>query len=255
MPIDCAFYGCSGLKGVYITDLEKWCEISFGNDTTNPLYYAHNLYLNNQPVTNLVIPNTITTIRSYAFENCSGLTSITIPNSVTTIRSSAFAGCSGLTSITIPNSITTIGYSAFEGCSGLTSITIPNSVTRIGDYAFCGCSGLTSITIGISVTSIGSSAFYNCSSLTSITIPDSVTTIGDSAFSGCSSLKTVYYKGDESEWDNISIGFYNGNLTNASRYYYSETEPTLNDDGTAYSGNYWHYAPDGVTPVIWKKEN
>ena len=310
-----AFEDCRGLKGVYISDLEKWCKISFGSNDANPLSYADNLYLNNQLVTNLVIPNTITTIGKYAFYNCSSLTSITIPNSVTTIGDSAFRGCSGLTSIEIPNSVTTIGDYAFRGCSSLTSITIPNSVTTIGYSAFNGCSGLkgvyitdlekwckisfgfndsnplycahnlylnnqlvTNLVIPNTITTIGKYAFYYCSSLTSITIPNSVTTIGDyafsgcrgltsitipnsvtsidgSAFSGCSGLKTVYYKGDESEWDNISIGFYNDNLTNASRYYYSETAPTLNDDGTAYSGNYWHYAPDGVTPVIWKKEN
>ena len=176
--------------------------------------------------------------------------------SVTTIGDRAFYYCSGLTSVTIPNSVTTIGNSAFYGCSSLTSITIPNSVTTIGEWAFCRCSSLTSITIPNSVTTIGHSVFRLCSGLTSITIPNSVTTIGDYAFYGCNGLKTVYYKGGESEWGNISIGSYdNNNLTNASRYYYSENEPTLNDDGTAYSGNYWHYAPDGVTPVIWKKEN
>lgn len=75
------------------------------------------------------------------------------------------------------------------------------------------------------------------------------------AFRGCSSLKTVLYKGTTEKWKKISIGSYNGNLTNAARYYYSETEPTLSSDGMAYDGNYWHYDTDGVTPVIWKKEN
>ena len=31
---------------------------------------------------------------------------------------------------------------------------------------------------------------------------------------------------------------------------------TISDeDGTEYDGNYWHYDTDGVTPVVWKKEN
>ena len=152
--------------------------------------------------------------------------------SVTSIGSFAFSGCSGLKSVTLPDSVTSIGYGAFRSCSGLTSITIPDSVTSIGEYAFGYCSGLTSVTIGNSVTSIGDSAFYNCSG-----------------------LKTVFYKGSAEQWSKISIDSYNGYLKNATRYYYSETEPALNAEGTAYDGNYWHYGTDGITPAIWKKEN
>lgn len=93
----------------------------------------------------LTLPNSVTSIGDYAFEDCAGLTSITIPNSVTSIGYGAFNGCTGLTSITIPESVTSIGDFAFRGCTGLTSITIPDSVTSIGDYAFYICSGLTSI--------------------------------------------------------------------------------------------------------------
>ena len=141
--------------------------------------------------TEYTIPNSVTTIGSYAFDDCSNLTSVTIPNSVTTIGSYAFDDCSNLTSVTIPNSVTTIGKYAFSDCSGLTSVTIGNSVTTIGGHAFSGCSGLTSVTIPNSVTTIGEYAFEFCSGLTSVTIPNSVTTIGESAFSGCSSLTSV----------------------------------------------------------------
>ena len=215
-----AFNGCSGLQKVIVPniDIKKWCSITFGSSSDNPLYYAHHLYSDeNTEITKLVIPNDVTSINSYAFYGCSGLTSVTIPNSVTSIGSFAFSGCNGLTSVTIPNSVTSIGSYAFNSCSGLTSVTIPNSVTRIGSYAFenCsdltsvfipnsvtsigsyafqGCSGLTSVTIGNRVTSIGSYAFSGCSGLTSVTIPNSVTSISDRAFSGCSSLTSVRFE-------------------------------------------------------------
>ena len=154
-------------------------------------------------LTSVTIPNSVTSIGYSAFEGCYNLTSITIPNSVTSIGKSTFYYCQNLTSVTIPDSVTSIGDSAFKGCSNLTSVTIPNSVTSIGYSAFERCYNLTSITIPNSVTSIGKSTFYYCKNLTSVTIPDSVISIGDSAFEGCnfSSFtvpKTVKKVGKES---------------------------------------------------------
>ena len=144
-----AFDGCSGLKSVHTSDIAAWCAISFENHLANPLYYAHNLYLNSKLITDLVIPNSVTSIGNYAFENCSGLTGeLVIPNSVTSIGHSTFYYCRGLKSITIPNGITSIGTNVFFGCSGLTSVKIGNSVTSIGCSAFCYCTDLASVTIG-----------------------------------------------------------------------------------------------------------
>ena len=187
---DAAFSYCFAIKEVHISSLDSWCKIDFGS--SDPFYSAHrNLYLNGELIKDLVIPESISEIKPYAFSGCSKLTSVTIPNSVTSIGKSAFSGCSGLISVTIPNSVTEIGGWAFRDCSKLTSVTIPNSVTEIGSSAFDDCSGLTSVTIGNSVTEIGSSAFSGCSGLTAIIIPNSVTEIGNSAFSGCSGLTSV----------------------------------------------------------------
>ena len=187
-----AFSDCSGLTKVNISDLDAWFKISFsGSSTSNPLYYAHHLYLNNTELTEITIPSSITKINANVLAGASAITSVTIPDGVTSIESSAFLGCSGLTSITIPSSVKNIGNNAFSGCSGLTSINIPNGVTSIGSSTFYNCSNLTSITIPDSVTSIGSHAFYNCSALTSITIPSRVTSIGISVFSGCNALATL----------------------------------------------------------------
>ncbi|MBQ5594590.1 MAG: leucine-rich repeat domain-containing protein, partial [Alistipes sp.] len=118
------FSGCSSLTSVYINDIAAWCDISFIDSYSNPLYYANNLYLNNELVTDLTIPNSVTTIGDYAFAWYSSLTSVTIPDSVTEIGGSAFSGCSSLVNVTIGDSVTTIGSSAFGGCKSLTSITI-----------------------------------------------------------------------------------------------------------------------------------
>ena len=172
--------------------------------------------------------------------------SITIPETyekiaVTTIGDGAFYGCTILSSITIPDSVTSIGDRTFYRCTNLKSITIPNSVTSIGDKVFEGCINLTSITIPDSVTSIGESAFHWCTGLTSITIPDSVTSIGSRAFGYCTNLTSVYYTGTAEEWSQIDIDFYNDKLTDATIYYYSETQPTA-------EGNYWHYVNGVATP-------
>ena len=158
-----AFSGCSGLTGVYISDLDAWCKISFSNLISNPLFSARHLFLDGEEIKELVIPNSITSIGYYAFSGCSGLTSVTIPNSVTSIGRSAFSYCSGLTSVTIPNSVTSIGECAFDGCSGLTSVTIPNSVTSIGYFAFGNCSELTdvfSFIVDPTTVFMGSDVFY-----------------------------------------------------------------------------------------------
>ena len=142
---DGAFHDCTGLTSVNIHDLDAWCKIDFNNFYSNPLYYAQHLFIDGEETTDLVIPESVTSIGGYAFYGCTGLTSVTIGKSVTSIGGYAFYGCTGLTNVTIPNSVTSIGEEAFYGCSGLTSVTIPNSVTSVGGKAFYNCSGLTDV--------------------------------------------------------------------------------------------------------------
>ncbi|MCM1360207.1 MAG: leucine-rich repeat protein [Roseburia sp.] len=215
----------------------------------------------------LVIPNAVTykqttytvyCIQYNSFSNCNEITSVKIPNTLTEMYGDAFYGCDNISSIYYSGNIE--GWCSISGleslmCSGVSNkklyidseeikgeLIIPTNVTEIGSYAFYGCTGITSITIPDTVTSIAEFAFEDCSSLTSITIADSVTSIGWSAFYGCSELTSVYYKSTETDWNNISIDSINYYLTDATRYYYSETEP--NEDG-----NYWHYVNSEI--VIW----
>ncbi len=225
-----AFAECSGLTAVHISNLSAWCNIDFNNYSANPLYYAKNLYLNGNLITDLVIPNDITEIKKLAFNHCSGLTSVEIPNNITTIESSVFSGCSELERVTIGNSVTSIGNNAFGSCKKLTCITIPNSVTSIGEYVFQKCDSLTNVTIGNSVTSIGSGAFKECSSLTSIEIPNSVTSIERDAFRYCSGLTNVTIGSGIKKINEYSFASCN-NL--ADVYCLATTVPTTN--GYAFS--------------------
>ena len=170
----------------------------------------------------IVIPNSVTSIGDLAFSFCSSLAEVVIPNSVVCINGNPFWYWNGkleclspsfvyennilfnkdksriisfrnqnLTSYVIPNNVTRIGDRAFSFCSSLAEVVIPNSVTRIGDSAFESCSSLAEVVIPNSVTRIGDSAFEGCSSLAEVIIPDSITGIGDRAFSFCSSLAEV----------------------------------------------------------------
>ena len=213
-----AFSGCSSLTAVNITNIAAWCRIEFDGYSSNPLYYAHNLHMNGELVTDLIIDYAMS-IGDYAFCNCSSLTSITIPDGVTSIGESAFYNCSSITSLTIPDSVVRIMKCAFQNCDGLMSVVIGNGVRSIGDHAFSGCDDITSaimptiaidyipqdnlqIVVLTSGSHISDNSFRNCHSLTSITIPDSVTSVGDYAFENCDNLKyneyaDAYYLGNE----------------------------------------------------------
>ena len=163
-----SFYLCKNGTKVYISDLTAWCNIEF-NDGYTPLGNKGKLYLNNELVTHLYIPDDVTKIGDYAFRECASITDVTISNNVQVIGEYAFWECSNLTDVHIGNGVTTIEGSAFAFCDKLTAINIPNSVTSIKD-----------------------GAFYSCDGLISITIPESVTEIEEAAFCYCGSLKEVY---------------------------------------------------------------
>ena len=105
-----AFKGCSGLNSISVENGNT--NYDSRNNCNAIIETASNTLI--AGCKNTTIPNSVTSIGSYAFYGCSGLTSVTIPNSVTSIGTEAFHGCSGLTSITIPNSVTSIGYDAFS---------------------------------------------------------------------------------------------------------------------------------------------
>ncbi|MDO4847740.1 MAG: leucine-rich repeat protein [Clostridiaceae bacterium] len=221
---DRVFSYCNNLKEVHISDLAAWCNISFPNNSSNPLYYAKNLYLGNNKITDMVIPNTVTEIKPFTFYNCSGLTSLTIPDNVTAISNEAFYGCSGLQSVTVGNSLASIGNNAFYNCSGLNAvyitdlehwcdiqfsnqasnplysghnlyvnnvlsdITIPSTVTQLKQYVFTGLAN--NVTIPGNVNEIGPYAFAD-GKLSAAVLQEGVSIIRANAFSNCSSMTSI----------------------------------------------------------------
>ena len=193
------------------------------------------------------------------------MTKIVIPDSVYSIGTSAFSNCKYLTTIVFPDTLESLGQYCFSRCSSLVNVSIPNSVSHLGDLSFAYCTSLSSVYIYNSLGSFANGVFQNCTSITLISLPDltnnldvnmfpdcinleaivlpvSLNSIGNNVFAKFSSLSVVYYKGNSDEWNLISINSGNENLTTATIYYYSETQPVM-------AGNYWHYV-NGV-PTIW----
>ena len=158
-----AFLNCNKLEGVYITDLKSWCEISFeGTSVTNPLKAAGHLYLNEQEVTELTIPDGVTSIEKQAFWGGMYITSIEIPEGVTYIDNLGFSGCISAKSLILPSTLQSIGWGAFSADSLITTVRIPQNVIEIDDAAFESCDGLIEvITENPIPVNIGSYTFTN----------------------------------------------------------------------------------------------
>lgn len=132
------------------------------------------------------------------------ITQIIVPDSVTTIERGAFTGCKKLVSLTVPfsggaeNAHTYIGYVFGAGNPQGNKSAMPDSLETlivggvdIQDKAFYGCDNVKTIKLTAAVT-VGASAFEGCSSLKTLNLPDSVTAIGDNAMKGCTSLAELY---------------------------------------------------------------
>ena len=188
-----SFYGCYNLSSIVV---ENGNPIYDSRDNCNAIIETASNNLMKGCI-NTTIPNTITSIGDYAFDNVfssDNPASIVIPNSVKSIGNAAFRYCTTLASVVLSEGLTSIGYDAFYGCYDLASITLPNSMKDIGDYAFYRCFSFKSVVIPDGVTSVGNCAFYSCSDLESLTIGSGVQTFGWNVFENTYDLKTVICK-------------------------------------------------------------
>lgn len=225
-----AFKNCNNLQKVVVQDLTMWCKSVFYDEKSNPLYYAHHLYSDeNTEITELIIPDDVTIISSHAFAYCTSLTSVTNSKGVTKIGDYSFSNCNSLNSIKMSYEISNIGNSAFKDCEALdkviipnlkswcnivfedndsnpltyahrifsdddteiTNLIIPDGVTHINDSTFIGCNDIKNIIIPNTVTSIGNWTFSDCENLVSIEMSTNLQTIGSCAFDNCKALSSI----------------------------------------------------------------
>ncbi len=205
---DDTFANCTSLKNVSIgsgctsISSEAFCnanaieKITVAEDNKNFTVVDGVLY--NKDMTTLVlypknrsgefaVPDTVTSIADYAFDNAPKLTKVTIGENVKSVGTGAFRNCDSLATVIFKDSDTvqkTIGDNAFNNCPVLTTVDFGNAVKSIGNYAFYSCRSLNKLDFSkSSVKTIGSYAFTVCKSLESIEFPDSLESIGYGAFS------------------------------------------------------------------------
>jgi len=168
-------------------------------------------------LTNVIIPEFVTSIGNNSFQGCSKINNFVIQNSVKNIESNIFDSCSGLTNITGANLLNdTISDYMFNNCVNLTSVVIPNNITSIGKYSFSSCTNLKNITIPCNLI-LDDTLFYNCNNITltissgvgvnsfsvidnylnntrnitRLIISPSITSIGSNAFANCIDITKI----------------------------------------------------------------
>lgn len=201
-----------------------------------------NAFTGNNVITDLVIPEGVTTLYWYSFNTCRNLETVTLPDSLEFIDGWAFERCSKLKTINVPANVTRINGGAFAQNSSMTSITcdpanknyvsvdgvlftkdmkelvaypggiqggytVPATVNHIGDAAFYGALGLDSVTILGNLDFIGFEAFAECSKLTDVAIRDGVNYVGYWAFRGCDGIKSLTVPQSVTNIGNQAFGF------------------------------------------------
>ena len=172
-----AFEDCNSLRKAEFESPESLCKIRFESTFSNPLSFAHNLYINGKEIKDVIIPTTVDSIGFGAFSGGENLISIEIPNSVKAIGGAAFYNCTSLELVKMSDSVKCIDQYAFANCSSLSTLHLPSSLTEIGYAAFAWCNGLKKISIPNSVKEVGSFVLYECKNLVDLIIEDGTSPI------------------------------------------------------------------------------
>ena len=204
----------SSLKEVIVPESNKYMVVKDGilynSDMTVLMFVPSKM-----DHTNVVIPDTVTSIEDYAFYDFTGdkldlpdglvkigayafgkaknVKTLEIPASVKSVGNYAFTQMSALEAITFAEGSTleSIGASAFDTCGKLKAIVLPDSIKTLGGSMFSMCWGLESAVLPSGIKEIPRNTFWYCDALTSVTIYEGVSTIREGAFQNCTALETV----------------------------------------------------------------
>ncbi|MDE7100788.1 MAG: leucine-rich repeat domain-containing protein, partial [Anaeroplasmataceae bacterium] len=198
----------------------------------------------------LTIPGSTKIIANNAFYENKSLITVTILEGVEIIGEQAFYECWSLKDISLPNSLKDIRYAAFSCSAPSYNYNIYENAYYLGNednpylcFIHTNDSSITSCKIDQHTKFIMDYAFSFCSNLKEIILTKDLIVVNEGVLYNCNKFDTIYYLGTEEDWNEILI--LNDNYafeTKASRYYYSEEEPTSD-------GNYWHYVDD--VPTLW----
>lgn len=161
------------------------------SETTGLLSIASEAFFYCKALSEVILPDTVTSIGSSAFYNCENLESITIKEGVLSIGNAAFNYCYALKAAVLPDGLISIGNSVFYNCNSLKLAAIPSTVQTIGTSTFEKCESLEEVSFDAPVLFLPERIFMGCYNLKEISIPEGIKEIQDSAFSGCNNLEAV----------------------------------------------------------------
>lgn len=170
-----------GLK--YIVDIQKNTAKLMPNNYSGDLVIPKQILYKNEKYT-------VIEIAKRCFENCKYLSEIHLPNTISSLPLYCFYGCSNLKLVELPNSITYLGDHCFDGCIRLAQLELPLKLNSIGKYCFCYCA-LRNIKIPKLVNEVPESCFAFCIKLQAITTHPNIISLGNNCFLNCHSLKEI----------------------------------------------------------------
>ena len=278
---DYAFYSCTALESIFV-DAENEHYKSIDGDLYTFDGKVLLKYAGAKLEENVVIPEGVEKIESFAFSGAGNMVTVTIPESVTSVEYGAFVSCKSLTEIivavgnpvytaeagdlyrdegktllqyavgkkgyavSIPSGVETVAPYAYYDADNINAIYVSNTVVEFGEYSFYGCDILVAVYMSDSVRTIGTQAFSNCPYLMQVLLGAGTETIGDKAFFDAYFPLRVLYKGDATQWMEVNRGSNAFGLFfgGYTVYYYSETAPD------SIIGYYWYLDSNGQ-PKLW----